>query len=111
MKKFIIFLILTFSFTSLFINSANAASYQYGEVITHPYSCDYYVVEYPSGYAVLEWYGGNDPDEGDIIYGKFNSYGFKNLYNLTMKRKTRAYVEDYWLSQDKANSLLIEKCY
>ena len=52
------------------------------------------------GYALLEWYGGSDPDEGDIIVGDFESYGFKDIYNLTADSELRVWVEDYWLSKE-----------
>ena len=34
-----------------------------GTVVKRISGCDYYMVYAPSGYAVLEWYGGWDPDE------------------------------------------------
>ena len=40
-----------------------------GVVVYKKSCCDYYIVESDSGYALLEWYGGNDPDEGDELAG------------------------------------------
>jgi hypothetical protein len=41
-----------------------------GIVVYKKSGCDYYIVNTQLGYALLEWYGGNDPDEGDIIVGE-----------------------------------------
>jgi hypothetical protein len=64
--------------------------------------CEYFIVEVNMGYSILEWYGGNDPSEGDMIVGDFESYGFADLYNTTKDAELRVWVEDYWLSKDRA---------
>jgi hypothetical protein len=58
------------------MSCATLAFAEKGEVVKRISGCDYYVVEAPSGYAVLEWYGGNDPDRGDSVTGNFRVYGF-----------------------------------
>jgi hypothetical protein len=51
-------------------------------IVSHKQSgCDYFVVETNSGYDVFEWYGGYDPDKGDVLVGKFNSYGMRDIYD------------------------------
>src|SRR5690242_6220129 len=46
-------------------------------VITNRVSgCDYFVVATKSDYDLLEWYGGHDPDKGDVLIGNYESYGF-----------------------------------
>lgn len=81
-----------------------------GEIVLYPSGCDYYIVDADLGFAVLEWYGGNDPFEGDVIVGDFESYGMKNIYNLTRGSETRVWVEDYMLSRDSAIETLYDKC-
>jgi hypothetical protein len=31
-------------------------------------------------YDVLEWFGGHDPDKGNVLIGGFESYGFHDIY-------------------------------
>jgi hypothetical protein len=81
-----------------------------GTVVYTKSGCDYYIVDAPSGYAVLEWYGGAVPSRGDVIAGDFESYGFKNVHNLTKDRDTRVWVEDYWLSKSDAIETLYDQC-
>lgn len=57
-------------------------------------SCDYFLVETASGFAVLEWYGGYDPDKDDEIVGAFTSYGMKTVYDKTSDEEIQVYVED-----------------
>lgn len=82
-----------------------------GVVVAYPPGCDYYVVESNTGYALLEWYGGSDPNEGDTLVGDFESYGFKTLYNLTADNETRVWVEDYFLSQGSVVEQIREQCF
>lgn len=81
-----------------------------GFVTKRKAGCDYFIVETSSGDAVLEWYGGNDPDVGDKIVGKFEEYGMKDIYNATRRQELRVWVEDYWLSEDDAIEKLYEEC-
>lgn len=80
-------------------------------VVTHkPSNCDYCIVETKKGYAILEWYGGNDPDKGDVIVGDFESYGMKNIYNATSEAELRVWVEDFWLDKEDALEKLFDEC-
>jgi hypothetical protein len=80
-----------------------------GEILYYKSGCDYFIVETDSGdYAVLEWFGGHDPDEGDTITGNFNSYGFKDIYDMTVDEEIRVYVEDYLLTKDRAFEIYYE---
>jgi len=81
-----------------------------GVVVYYKSGCDYYIVETNMGFALLEWYGGNDPGEGDTLVGDFESYGMKDIYNLTADAETTVWVEDYWLSRDSAIEKYYEKC-
>lgn len=77
-----------------------------GEIILE--KGNYYVVDTGSGCSVLEWYGGGTPSEGDNIVGDLNSYGFKDLYNISNKNEVRVYIEDYWLDEDDAIEMAYE---
>ncbi len=101
MYKYIFFItVCLFSFT---------AKADLGEV-THRFSgCDYFIADGPSGYYVLEWYGGYDPYEGDTIYGEIDSYGLKDvLYNES--RKGRVWVENYLESASSAMDEIQDHC-
>jgi hypothetical protein len=45
-----------------------------GAVVKRISGCDYFMVNTSGGYAILEWYGGHDPDSGDLLIGKFDTY-------------------------------------
>ena len=72
--------------------------------------CDYYMVNAPSGYAILEWYGDYDPDEDDVIKGNFKLYGMHTFFVGTSEEETRAYVEEWGLGRDEALEQLSDKC-
>jgi len=106
MRKTIVATLLMITFLSL-SSSAYAAR---GEVVLKKSGCDYYLVLTSKGYALLEWYGGNDPNRGDILVGDYESYGMKDIYNLTSDQETRAWVEDYFLSKSSAIEKYYDKC-
>lgn len=81
-----------------------------GVVVYNKSKCDYYIVETALGFSLLEWYGGNDPDEGDVIVGDFESYGFKDIFNVSKDAEMRVWVEDYWLNKDRVAEKYLEKC-
>lgn len=79
--------------------------------VTHTLSgCDYFLVETSNGFALLEWYGGNDPYIGDIVVGAFESYGMKEIYNTTAEQELNVWVDDFWLSKEDALEKLYEEC-
>lgn len=88
----------------------SAAFAQKGEVVFKKSGCDYFIVETNMGFALLEWFGGNDPDKEDVIIGDFESYGMKDIYNNTAESKLRVWVEDFWLSRANALEKLYDKC-
>jgi hypothetical protein len=84
---------------------------QKGKVVYKKSGHNYFIVETGMGYALLKWYGGNDPKEGDVIVGNFKSYGFKNIYNLTAGgSELRVRVAAYWLSKEDALEKYFEHC-
>ena len=93
----------------LFSVSADAAAAK-GVVVYNKSGCNSrYVVKTNMGYAILEWYGGNDPSEGDTIVGDIDSYGFKDLYNVTQDAAMKVYVEDYMLGKSSLTEKFFEK--
>ncbi len=96
------------TFIALLVSSDAIAAKGY---VSHRISgCDYFLVETAQGYAILEWYGGNDPDKDDLIVGDFERYGLKTVYNATDDAEIRVWVEDFWLSRDDALEKLVDKC-
>lgn len=82
-----------------------------GTVVRRISGCDYFIVQTKSDYAVLEWFGGHDPDKDEVIIGNINSYGFKTfLYQNDEDQTSRLYVEDYGLSKTDALEKLIDHC-
>ena len=79
-------------------------------VVVYNRSCDYYIVETTMGYVLLEWFGGNDPSEGDVMVGDFETYGMKDIYNVTSDSEARAWVEDFWLSESSVTEKYREHC-
>lgn len=86
------------------------ASAAKGVVVYYKSGCDYYIVETNLGYVLLEWYGGNDPSEGDTLVGDYEAYGMKDIYNLTADSETKVWVEDFWLSKDSVLEKYYDKC-
>jgi hypothetical protein len=86
-----------------------AAAQSAGVVVFASSRCDYYAVETTVGIAVLQWMGGSLPIEGQQVAGDFQRYGMKTL-RLTQSQTTKAWVEDFWLSTEKAAALISKKC-
>ena len=86
------------------------SSVDVGEVTHRVSGCDYFLVETKNGYDLLEWYYGHDPDEGDTIAGKFESYGFHDVVDTTADDTLRVYTEDYQLSKSDALEKLVDAC-
>jgi hypothetical protein len=106
MKTIMIGLVLV---TTIFLPFSSAFGDK-GVIVFYKSGCDYFIADGPNGYYLLEWYGGYDPSEGDIIIGRLNSYGFKNVYYPRQGKKGRIYVEDYLLSKDDALEKYFEHC-
>lgn len=89
---------------------AQAAEQKVGVVAFRIRGCDYYPVVAKGGITILEWYGGHDPDKDEKLVGEIEAYGFKNVIFLPGEEKSRVWVEDYWLSADRAVEKLRDKC-
>ena len=79
-------------------------------VVFYKSGCSYYIAENTMGYLLLEWFGGNDPTEGDTLVGDLNTFGMKDLYNLNSNSETKVWIDDYMLSKDSVLEKYYEKC-
>jgi len=79
-------------------------------VVYRKSGCDYFILENNMGYIIAEWMGGNDPDKGDRIAGKFDSFGTEEFYNTSMGSTTNLWIDDYMLSKDDALEKIADKC-
>ena len=68
-----------------------------------------YVASAAGGFIILEWFGGYSPSKGDRLIGELNSYGFKDIYVANADAFTRAWIDDYFLSQDRVVEKLLDK--
>lgn len=81
-----------------------------GIVVKRISGCDYFLVNASSGYAVLEWYGGHDPDTNDLLIGNFESYGMHDILDDTSDESLTVWTEDYALSRSRAIEVLVDQC-
>jgi len=81
-----------------------------GVVVLKKSECDYFLVKTKAGFSLLEWYGGYDPDNGDKIVGKIESYGFHDVYDVSADEEITVWVEEYWLSKSEAIKEYYEEC-
>ena len=95
---------------SLVFASAVAASIAKG-VVVYDRGCSFrFIVDAPLGYALLEWFGGYSPSTGDIITGDFETYGIRDVYDVTARSTVKVWIEDFWLSKDAVLEKLKDKC-
>lgn len=80
-------------------------------IVTHRISsCDYFVVATRTGYDVLEWYGGHDPDKGDVLIGNYEAYGMHEIIDDTADEGLSVWTKEYQLTKSDALEKLTEKC-
>lgn len=79
-------------------------------VVAYSGGCDYFIADGDRGLYLLEWYGGYDPSEGDLIFGDISSYGMKDVYFPKQDREGRVWVEDFLLSEDSAIEQYRDQC-
>jgi hypothetical protein len=97
----------------LAVTAGSVAGRERGEeavVVLRVRGCDYFLADGAKGYFLLEWYGGHDPVRGDDLFGEIGSYGFKDVYYVSAKKRGRVYVDDYLLSRSRAIEKLADKC-
>lgn len=106
MKKLIIIICLVFTTSLTGIEELFADQ---GWVVKTFSGCDYFIADGPKGLYVLEWYGGWDPDEGDVIVGDIDSYGMHEvIYNDGINGLV--WVEDFLESNDQAWDEINDHC-
>jgi hypothetical protein len=81
-----------------------------GLVKLKPSTCDYFLIQTPSGHVLAEWFGGYDPSRGDNVIGSFNTYGFVTVFYGNAHLEGKIYIEDYWLDSEDAIEKLSEQC-
>lgn len=80
-------------------------------VVAYQSGCrGYFIGDGPSGYFLLEWYGGYDPSVGDVMIGDLAGYGFKDVFYPAIGSQGRVYVDDYLLSRERVIEKYREKC-
>lgn len=82
-----------------------------GMVVYIKSGCSSYIVETNMGFAILEWFGGGMPLQGNVLTGDFESFGMKDVYNLSQSSETKVWVDRYWMSKDQVIKRYSEKCH
>lgn len=80
----------------------NMSAFCFAKVIYKGSTCSYYVAEDSMGnYFIFEWFGGNYPQVGNVIYGQWYSYIMKTMFNASWYGypKTSIYVVSPMVSQ------------
>ena len=93
------------------ISTVAIAEAKVGIVALRIRGCDYYPVSTKGGITILEWYDGYDPEKDDELVGEIESYGMKGVVFLPREQKSQVWVEDYWLSPERAMAKLRDKCH
>ena len=70
---------------------------------------DWFLIESSSGLALVEWFGGVLPFADQKFYGDVDKFGFVELTSKVGAKKMKVWVDDYMLSNQKANKKLAEK--
>jgi hypothetical protein len=83
----------------------------FGTVVLKNRGCDYFVVESATGdFAVLEWFGGWEPDRGERVRGDWSHFGFVDIFNVSAGASTRVWVDDYGVSRTRALDIFGRRC-
>ena len=70
-------------------------------VVVYDAKSDYHIVETPSYYVIVEWYGGPSFSRGDVLYGELHSYSFKMVKVNNNSTETKVYIENFWTTKEK----------
>lgn len=76
----------------------------------NPQCRDYFIAQSRTGYAFIQWFGGYEPKQGDIISGDFTSFGLKSVKYPGQSESEKIVVRDYALSRIEALEQYLEKC-
>jgi len=96
----------------LFISAASnkAPSATASVIVKRLGSCDYFLLYNKSGYVVAEHYTGEEFDEGKMVYGNINTYGYVDIYNEDLDETEHIYIEDWGLNKSDAIEKLLDFC-
>lgn len=72
--------------------------------------CDFIVVQTHYAWALVQWYGGARPNDGDILLGEFGSYRMQTMYNRTRQANVEVLADRYWLTEDEAFARYADQC-
>jgi hypothetical protein len=81
-----------------------------GEIVYASYSCSYYIIETPNGYAIVSSLSAK-PYVGDVLYGDFSYYGVKDIYDRSGGLIISGDVKEYWLTYSGAQDAINYYCY
>ena len=91
--------------------SSGSGSSPAGTVYAPFPGCDYFLIQDPTGtYSEAEWYSGVIPDNGDTVYGDFQTYFFKDIYDQDQTGEIHVWIEDYWISESDALQYAMDNC-
>jgi len=96
--------------TFILLAPSRAFAASSGVLVKRISGCDYFMVNATGGYAILEWYGGYDPDKDDKLIGNFETYGMHDILDDTADESLTVWTEDYDLSRTHALEILVDKC-
>lgn len=109
MKK-ILLIVLSFFAITLFLSFIPKKTDNIqGEIVWIGKRCDYYLVETSSHFIIVEDYSNKYYDIGDIVFGDFHSYGFKNISNAKKKNEQKIYIENYHSTSRKCFEWITSK--
>ena len=94
----------------VFVASTSVCYAEKAEIVLNRPGCDYFIALGNSGYYLLEWYGGYDPSEGDVIVGPISSYGLHDVYYPEFDNDGNVCVENFWLQKNQALEEYIDHC-
>lgn len=97
-------------FVNLLLLFATCANASKGVVAYVQSGCDWYIFSTQRGYVLAEWYGGVEPDKGDLIAGEFESYGMHDVFNIAKDASVHVWIDDYLLSRDSVIEKYRDKC-
>ena len=68
------------------------------------------IVQSATGFVILELFSGIEPNEGDRLSGDLNSYGIKDLQNMSRGTNVRVWVDDFGMSRTRATEKIAAFC-
>lgn len=94
---------------ALALGSVNASA-EKAVVVYSELTCDYLIAGSNLGFVFLEWCGGYTPSQGDLIVGKFITFGMESIYDITADQEVHIWIEDFRLSKDDVVKQYVDQC-